>query len=84
MEQYDERFVTSTGYMVTLKDVVEFLKDIDSPLGDLCYDILKDKNFPFENVESSWRYLNLKRYGKDYLDEPIRRLKTIYSTIVRS
>lgn len=68
----------------TLKDTIIFLSNCDSPLGDLCGDILNDKKFPYYSTEKAWEYLNKKRKGKDYLDEPIRRLKTIYSTIENS
>lgn len=69
---------------ITFKDIVIFLQNLDTPLGDLCYDILNDINFPFYDTEKIWEYLNNIRKGKDYLDDPIRRLKTIYSTIERS
>lgn len=68
----------------SLLDVVQFLSWCDTPLGDLCHDILSVDDFPFDNTENAWEYLNNIRIGKDYLDEPIRRLKTIYSTIYKS
>jgi hypothetical protein len=68
----------------SLLDVVKFLSWCDTPLGDLCHDILSVDDFPFDNTENAWEYLNNIRIGKDYLDEPIRRLKTIYSTIYKS
>lgn len=68
----------------SLKDTILFLSNCDTVLGDLCHDILRDEYFPFDNAEEAWEYLNKKRIGKDYLDEPIRRLKTIFSTIYKS
>lgn len=67
-----------------LKNIIVYLKDIDTPLGNLCGDILEDNNFPFEDIDKAWEYLNNIRKGNDYLDEPIRRLKTIYKTIENS
>lgn len=71
--------------LITLKEVVLFLTDIDSPLGDLCHSILSDKSFPYHDIDEAWEYLNnmKRKSGKD-IDEPIRRLKTVYRTIAKS
>lgn len=68
-----------------LYETLLFLTNCDSPLGDLCKDMIEDENVHFDNIEETWWYLNtlIEKHGK-YLDEPIRRLKTIYSTIYRS
>ncbi len=68
----------------SLKDTILFLSNCDTVLGDLCNDILSDKNFPFDNTDDAWEYLNNIRIGRNHLDEPIRRLKTIFSTIYKS
>ena len=68
----------------SLEQLIKFLSICDTPLGDLCNDIIRDENFPYNDAELAWHYLNSIRIGKDYLDEPIRRLKTIYSTIYKS
>ena len=70
----------------SLKETIIFLSKCDTPLGDLCNDILdNEKDFYLDNIEETWWYLNdlKKKYG-NHLDEPIRRLKTIYSTIYKS
>lgn len=70
----------------SLKEVIVFLSNCDTPLGDLCNDILRnEKDFHFDDIEETWWYLNeLKKQHGSHLDEPIRRLKTIYSTIYKS
>lgn len=70
----------------SLKETIIFLSKCNTPLGDLCNDILDTQNlFDFNNVEEVWRKLNnIKLQHGDYLDEPIRRLKTIYMTIYKS
>lgn len=70
----------------SLKETILFLSKCDTPLGDLCNDILDNKeDFHFNNIEETWWYLNeLKNQYGNHLDEPIRRLKTIYSTIYKS
>jgi len=70
----------------SLKETIEFLTNCDTPLGDLCRDILDTQhNFNLDDIEETWDYLNkmLYKYG-NHLDEPIRRLKTIYKTIYKS
>ena len=70
----------------SLKETILFLSKCDTPLGDLCKDILdKENEFDFDDIEITWHKLNeIKiKYG-NHLDEPIRRLKTIYSTIYKS
>lgn len=70
-------------YNKSLKQIVNYLKNIDNPLGDLCSDILRDDSFPIQDVEKAWEYLDhLVKYGRrDYLYEPINDLKTIYDII---
>lgn len=70
----------------SLKEVIVFLSNCDTPLGDLCNDILDNENdFYLDNIDETWWYLNeLKKQHGSHLDEPIRRLKTIYSTIYKS
>lgn len=65
---------------IKLIDLCRLLIDIDSPLGDLCNDILRDTEFPQSDKEG-WKYLNIKRIGRYYLEEPCDRLKTIYNAI---
>lgn len=70
----------------SLRETMVFLSKCDTPLGDLCNDILNNgKYFHLDNIEETWWYLNeLKKQYGNHLDEPIRRLKTIYSTIYNS
>lgn len=71
--------------MKTLKEVIVFLSTVDTPLGYLCSDILSFKNFPYDDIEKAWAYLNHYNIkNDDYFNDPIRRLKTVYSTIIRS
>jgi len=66
----------------SLKQIINYLKNIDNPLGDLCSDILRDDSFPINDVEKAWEYLDhLVKFGRDYLYEPIIDLKTIYDII---
>lgn len=83
--KYNKYSLNLYNVNISLYDIVKFLKNLDTPLGDLCSDIIKDENFPFDNIELAWIYLNnIKNSKGNYLDEPIRRLKTVYSTIVKS
>jgi hypothetical protein len=70
----------------SLKETVLFLSKCDTPLGDLCKDMIEDENnIHWNDIDETWWYLNemKNKYG-NHLDEPIRRLKTIYSTIYKS
>ena len=78
--------MTNKQYYLSFKDIVLFLSKEDSIIGDLCLDMLDDKKFNWDwTDEETYSYLNTMRiqYG-DHLDEPIRRLKTIYQTIKRA
>jgi hypothetical protein len=68
---------------LTFKDIVLFLSNEDSIIGDLCVDMLDDKNFNWDwSDDEKFNYLNaMKRQHGNHLAEPIRRLKTIYQTI---
>lgn len=73
-------------YVPSLFETVLFLSTCDTPLGDLCKDMIDDNTYiHFDNIDETWWYLNtlIEKHGK-HLDEPVRRLKTIYSTIYRS
>lgn len=67
---------------MSIKEIAQVFKDLDSPLGDLCSDIVSDKDFP-ENDENGFHYLYDVSIGKEYLDDPIFRLKIIYLAINR-
>lgn len=72
--------------LYTFKEIVLFLSKEDSIIGDLCIDLLSDKNFNWDwDDEAKYEYLNalIFRHGH-HLDEPIRRLKTIWQTIKRA
>jgi len=73
-------------YYLSFKDIVLFLSNEDSIIGDLCLDMLDDKKFNWNwTDEETYSYLNTMRIQHgDHLDEPIRRLKTIYQTIKRA
>lgn len=73
-------------YYLSFKDIVLFLSKEDSIIGDLCLDMLDDKKFNWDwTDEETYNYLNTMRIQcGDHLDEPIRRLKTIYQTIKRA
>lgn len=68
---------------LTFKDIVLFLSNEDSIIGDLCVDMLDDKNFNWDwSDEEKFNYLNTLRFQHgNHLTEPIKRLKIIYQTI---
>ena len=63
---------------ITFLNLCKLLKDIDSPLGDLCNDILRDKYIDYINP---WGYLDRMCIGKYYLEKPYKDLKKIYNII---
>ena len=63
---------------ITLIDLCKLLKDIDSPLGDLCNDILKDIYFDYNDP---WNYLDKLCINRYYIKNPYEDLKTIYNII---
>ena len=68
---------------ITYKELVNFLSQIESPLGDLCKDLLDDDNFlKYRSDEKIISYLeSLWSEHGNYLHEPIFRLKMIYDCI---
>ena len=62
-----------------MHDILQFVekhKDDNSALGDLCYDLNRDRYFPLEtNVEYVFEYLDYRREGRDYLNDSVRSFK---------
>ena len=65
----------------TFEEIVEFLKDIDYPLGDLCQDILRDPTFPLKNDEDALKKIDILGRNHDYLSAPTMQLDLIYRII---
>jgi hypothetical protein len=86
MEKIKIRRENNMQTLLSFKDIVVFLSNEDSVIGDLCIDLLDDSKFDFnQQDEVIYNYLNnLVRTNGNHLDEPVRRLKTIYQTIKRA
>lgn len=63
------------------KELVVFLKDLDSPLGDLCTDILDDKTFPIDNEKEALSRVAFLGSYYTYLKDPVTELIAIYKKI---
>ena len=67
----------------SIKDIATFISTkCDTPLGDLCKDILSDGDFPFDSFEDAWKYISKKveQHG-DHLKQPSRDFRKIYQIL---
>lgn len=65
---------------VKFKEVVTMLTKYNNPLGDLCRDILSDKEFPINNQQKALKTVRfIGNYY--YLEEEANELIEIYKTL---
>ena len=80
---FEKYIATHMKRIPTIKETAQFLSNCDTPLGDLCREMLNDKYFPFYDIKAAWAYLN-ELIIDDYYADSIRRFKTIYNSIKNS
>lgn len=65
----------------SIREIVTFLSNCDTPLGDLCNDMLSDNDFQFNSFKETWKILSKKVKQYDYLKRPCRDFRKICEII---